>query len=136
MMNVTEVLLKRTTDELKAIASEFELPRFKKKSKEELVNEVETLMKSKEFHNRVKEKLTLPMIQYLNLIFEAEGQCIDQGELKKELPDYAASEITYESLTKSLMSLGIIHLMDNKVCIPKETLIWLEEFQEATISEL
>lgn len=140
MKDITEILLEKDEGQLKAIASEYEVPRFKNKNKKELVNEVELLMKSPDFKERVKEKLSIPMINLLNLIMESKNHCRNLDSLKDEFPKYMATELTFESLINQLLSLGIIHRIeeDGKIglCIPFEVHKWLKQFRRKKISEI
>lgn len=134
-MDVTELLINRSVDELRSIGSEFELPRFKEMDKKELINETELLMKSVDYQNRVEERLTIPQIRLLNIIFVEENNCKDYIELKNAFPrpGYFTS---FEQTYNQVYSMGLIHATDeDQICIPKELIPWLTQFRSQRISE-
>lgn len=94
-------------------------------------------MRSDEFKQIIRDKLTIPQIQFLNLIFENKDKCKKYGDLHQEFPKYSGSKITFETIYNQLYTLGIIHATkDNSICIPKELIPWLKRFKSKKIAEL
>jgi hypothetical protein len=126
---------------LRSIASHYNLQRFKDLNKEELVNKIEMFMKSDQFQEEIEQRLTIPMIRFLNLLMKADNKCETYSQLESRFPETRRSPNLFYDTHYKLSIEGLIYdLTDEQgrqvICIPKEFVTWLEEFGQKQISEL
>ena len=137
MQTLNAYLDGKTASELRDIAREFKFSGFYSLNKEELVAFISQNMKSKDFEEKVKEKLNESMLLYLNIIFET-GDSICYNDLKLEFLELRSLS-TFYKLNNYLSTLGIIYETEDKngltlFFIPKEISKWLKKFVEEKIS--
>lgn len=117
--------------ELRNLAERYKIPRFETLNKKELVNELELHFRSEEFKNEMRNTLTMPMMNYLDILLADDEYTMKFKKLMQKFEDRvdAPSFITAHN---ELLKMGLIYADENDedkrvVFVPKELAPWLIE---------
>ena len=120
MQSLEKSLGYKNISKLKDIAREHNISGFASLRKAELITLLNQNMKSKEFYNNLKEKLTDTMFLFLDLILEEEGTR-KYSDLKIDFLDFRSAS-TFYKIFNQLSTYGLIFEEETKI---GETMIYI-----------
>lgn len=131
MQNLEMSLKGKMKDELRDIAREFSFSGYSSLNKENLVTLIIQNMKSKDFEEKVKERLNESMLLFLDIVLEKEDY-IQYNDLKLDFSEIRSLS-TFYKVFSYLSSLGLVFETEDEkgatmIYVPREIARWLRKY--------
>ncbi len=135
-----ECLEKKTKEEMKNIAREFNFSGFSYKTKADLIPFIENNMKSLDFKTKLENKIYDSLEIFLKIIFAEKNQEIEESKLKEQFKQHRSLS-TYYKTYRRLWDWGLIseYKRETKewefiIYVPKDLIDNLKEFMPKEVS--
>jgi hypothetical protein len=129
--SLTDFLMEKERDELNNLIDRYNIPKQQDTSKQQLVNDIELYMRSKDFHEKAEEKIVHDMLIVLDILISNENK-LEYEKLKEQFLSRKEVKEEFKPLIIRMEALGLIFEEKESgktiLKVPKEFTLWLERY--------